>query len=256
MQDTIKPCFPFPAEILLIITYIAAVPDFSPDSRNDIYAVALSICQVSKAVRRAALPAVLHTIVLPHTKHLSRFIAALHLQRHHLSTNSPLFIDYTKHIRKICIGEYIELPPPAPNWEAKTFDLVNPDSTEDDISVLTPVLLSAGSLGIDGQSLALLCHCLQLAWRSMTEDRDMDVDGTKNLPWRTSALTVFGDVPSWKPLKSTPEGLQFLASLSSVVNVTGTPDAIDSPLTIAADNVFLFNVYTKLFLDFSKSNIR
>ena len=236
MRDTFKPCFPFPDELLLIIAYIAAVPDFSPHSGGNIYADALSVCQVSKAIRRAALPAVLHTVVLPHAKHLSRFIAALHIQRHHLGTKSPLFIDYTKHIRKICIGEYIELPPPAPNWEAKAFDLVRPagSAPDDDISVLAPVLLSAGSLSIDGQSLALLCHCLQLAWRSMTEDVHMEIDGptvTKNLPWRTSALTVFGEVPSWKPLQSTPEGVQFLDSLSSVTFllnhdglVMGTPD--------------------------------
>ena len=182
-------------------------------------------------------------VVLPCTpsysrmRNTSRFTAVLHLQRHHLGTKSPLFIDYAKNIRKICIGKYTELPPPAPNWEAKAFDLVRPagSAPDDDISVLAPVLLSAGSLSIDGQSLALLCHCLQLAWRSMTEDH-MEVDGpTKNLPWRTSALTVFGEVPSWKPLQSTPEGVQFLDSLSSVTFllncnglVMGTPDELHS----------------------------
>ncbi|KIM64036.1 hypothetical protein SCLCIDRAFT_23889 [Scleroderma citrinum Foug A] len=69
----------------------------------------------------------------------------------------------------------------------------------------------------------------------MTEDH-MEVDGpTKSLPWRTSALTVFGEVPSWKPLQSTPEGVQFLDSLSSVTFllnhdglVMGTPDELHS----------------------------
>ena len=205
-----------PEEIVLIIACFVALPEVSSRSRGNIYADALSICQVSKAFRRVALRAVLHTVILPRMKQISEFIAALHLQQGHLSAGSPLYVDYTQHVRKMCIGEYAEPPPPAPTWSIRTFDLGDPVSTHDDISVLTPVLLGADALGIDGQSLALLCHCLQRAWQSVSEEYvELDVP-VENLPWRRSAFTVFGDVPSWKPLQSTPEGLKFLASLSSI----------------------------------------
>ncbi|KIJ66084.1 hypothetical protein HYDPIDRAFT_110230 [Hydnomerulius pinastri MD-312] len=235
--------FPFSQlsiELALHIIHFAAIPDFSCRRVDNPYAGALALCSVSKAVRRATLPSFLHTVFLTEGDCVAKFINALRIQKRFAVTKPQLFVDYTTYVRRIWVGHYADPPPPAPTAFG-FFDTSSPrvskyDMESDiDISLLAPVLLGAPSLGINFQNIMLLCNCLDWAWRNQTStsgEDSMDVDASisPTLPWRTSTLTLTGDLSRWRPLTSNPEGTAFLAFLSSLFLL---PDRV----TIGALNI-------------------
>ncbi|KAH7886749.1 hypothetical protein F5I97DRAFT_1792108, partial [Phlebopus sp. FC_14] len=218
--------FPFSRlsiELVLRVIHFAAVSDFSLEPEGNPYASALALCLVSNAVRRAAIPSFLYTVVLSREDSLAKFVHALRIQRDHASRSHPLFVDYTKYVRRIWIGEYMVAPPPAPTHAEPrfAFSAASPSSSacslhaqidsDIDISIIAPVLLGAPSLGIDFRSITLLCNCLEWAWWNQTAADTMDV------PWCTTTLTLSGDLSRWRPLTSTPEGAAFFAHIPSLV---------------------------------------
>ncbi|KIK92995.1 hypothetical protein PAXRUDRAFT_12904 [Paxillus rubicundulus Ve08.2h10] len=215
--------FPFSrlfVDLALQIMYFAATPDFQ-STLNNPYACGLALCSVSKAVRCAALPRMLHTVLLTRTSSITKFVAALRIQKGFTVTNQLLFVDYTIHIRRIWIGHFPDPPPSAPI--APSFFGASPPESSIDFSLLAPVILGAPSLGLDFLSVSLLHDCLDWAWRHHTPapgEDDMDA-GTSSarltLPWRTSTLALTGCFSRWLPFTSTSEGSAFLASLPSLI---------------------------------------
>ncbi|KAF8845950.1 hypothetical protein BDN67DRAFT_1006457 [Paxillus ammoniavirescens] len=215
--------FPFSrlsVDLALSIIDFTATPDFQSTSDNP-YACGLALCRVSKAVRRATLPRMLHTVLLTRTGSLTKFVAALRTQKSFSLANQSMFVDYTVHVRRIWIGHFPDTPPSAP-IACNFFDA--PSSEPDiDFSLLAPVLLGAPSLGLDFLSVSLLHDCLKWAWQHQAPasgEDDMDASTSSEcsmLPWRTSTLALTGCFSRWLPFTSTSEGSAFLASLASLI---------------------------------------
>ncbi|KAG1898979.1 uncharacterized protein F5891DRAFT_1111256, partial [Suillus fuscotomentosus] len=166
-----------PTELALIIFKHAAQPPFAqyvPYTR-DPYSSALSLCQVSKNVRRAVLPELLHTVLLLTPRHLLAFVRALRMQKTYIDQQHDLAFDYAPCVHRMSIGEFrgaVHIPvpytpPPMPELEC-----------EFDIDLLAPVILGVSSLTIDSRSLDLLTRCLKHLCNS---DVNLDVDHKKSL---------------------------------------------------------------------------
>ncbi|KIJ15632.1 hypothetical protein PAXINDRAFT_11747 [Paxillus involutus ATCC 200175] len=215
--------FPFSrlsVDLALSIIDFTATPDFQSTLDNP-YACGLALCRVSKAVRRAALPRMLHTVLLTRTDSITKFVAALRIQKGFSLTNRSLSVDYTVHVRRIWIGHFPDTPPSAP-IACSFFDAPSSEPGID-FSLLAPVLLGAPSLGLDFLSVSLLHDCLNWAWQhhapaSGEDDMDASTSSERSmLPWRTSTLALTGYFSRWLPFTSTSEGSAFLASLSSLI---------------------------------------
>ncbi|KAG2158650.1 uncharacterized protein EDB93DRAFT_1119485 [Suillus bovinus] len=215
MQATSQ--FPFAnlsSELVLLIFTHAARPTFfktgdDSDVSKNPYASALSLCRVSKIVRRTVLPELLRTILLPGYNNVTAFVHALRMQQAFALHENDLRFDYAGRIDRIWFGQICEPPPQAPLYGS----FVSSTTSERDIdfSLLAPVLLSAPSLALDFESLWLLYGCLESAWSSHINMNDPE---RAPLPWRADNLTLVGEFNRWRPLTSTAEGSAFLASIS------------------------------------------
>ncbi|KAG1898992.1 uncharacterized protein F5891DRAFT_1279175 [Suillus fuscotomentosus] len=196
-----------PTELALIVFKYAAQPlfaQYAPFTR-DPYSFALSLCQISKIVRRAALPALLHTVLLSTTHDLLAFVRALRMQKTYMDQQHALAFDYASCVDSISIGHFrgpFENPPsfyfpiPIPELEG-----------EIDISLLAPVILGASSLAISFQDLNLLSKCLKHACNS-------NVDHNNSLlPWSITSLTLLGTFCHPWSLMGSVYGYAFLASI-------------------------------------------
>ncbi|KAG1848443.1 hypothetical protein F4604DRAFT_1539776, partial [Suillus subluteus] len=223
--------FPFtnlPAELALLILKYAAQPTFDQTDKYETkspYSSTLALCQVSKAVRRVALPELLHTISLPKSENLRMFVDALCMQQEYAEiqkqnesrlecgeeqTQNDLYFDYTPHIHKMWIG--------CSGANIVPDHLLHPDyapARKLAISVLTPVLLATPSLALAWTSLGFFSECLEHAWKSHA---DTNANGEHSpRPWNTKSLTLSGETTAggqWELLKDTPQGSAFLASIS------------------------------------------
>ncbi|KAF9222447.1 hypothetical protein BS17DRAFT_783721 [Gyrodon lividus] len=227
--------FPFSQlsiDLALHIIEFAATPDFRSTQSDNPYASGLALCHVSKAVRRVALPAMLHTVFLPCRSSITKFVAALRVQKGFSLTNQLLFIDYTTYVRRMWVGHNPEPPPSAPR-ASSFFRTSSREGGGIDFSLLAPVLLGAPSLGVDFSSVSLLCDCLDWAWQhdapaSGEDDTGVDTSLQRSmLPWRTSTLTLSRGFFRWLPFISTSEGSAFLASLPSLILLPEFTDAED-----------------------------
>lgn len=207
--------FPFAnlsTELILLIFAHAARPTFiktSDDASKNPYASALSLCHVSKIVRRTVLPELLRTVLLPEYNNATAFVRALRMQQAFALEGNDLRFDYAGRVDRIWFGRICEPPPQAPvhsNFASSTTS-----ELDTDFSLLAPVLLSAPSLALDFESLWLLYGCLESAWNSRIHINDPERTPP---PWRTNNLTLVGDFNRWRPLTSTTEGSAFLASIS------------------------------------------
>ncbi|KAG1762416.1 hypothetical protein EDD22DRAFT_1050723 [Suillus occidentalis] len=221
--------FPFsklPNELILLIFKYAAQPTFDQDERyksKSPYSPALTLCLVSKLARRAVLPELLHTVLLPKSDNLKMFVRALLMQkqyeeiRNNLQLNcgddqtpNDLYFKYTPHVHKIwidaCYDENIvpdDFFPPdyAPARQVAT-------------SALNTVLSTVQSVALSWEGLKLLSECLEHAWKSGTDTNANDQHFPP--PWNTRTLTMFGwscCQGMWKFL-DTPQGSAFLSSIS------------------------------------------
>ncbi|KAG1789576.1 hypothetical protein EV424DRAFT_1297630, partial [Suillus variegatus] len=201
-----------PTELALIIFKLAAQPPFAQHApfTRDPYSSALSLCQVSKIVRRAALPELLHTVLLSTARQLLAFIWALRMQKKYIDQQHDLSFDYASCVDMMSIGDFrgpLQSPPipfsplPMPELECEL-----------DISLLAPVILGASSLAIHFNNLNLLSKCLKHACNS---DVDLNVDHKNSLlPWSTRSLTLLGMFfHPWWPFVGSVHGYAFLASI-------------------------------------------
>ncbi|KAG1799547.1 hypothetical protein EV424DRAFT_1286017, partial [Suillus variegatus] len=145
-----------PTELALVVFKHAAQPPFAqylPYPRHP-YTSALSLCQVSKDIRRAVLPELLHTVLLLTARHLLAFVRALRMQKTYIDQQHDLAFDYAPCVHRMSIGEFrgaVQTPAgpyillPMPELEC-----------EFDIGLLAPVILGVSSLTIKFGSLGLL----------------------------------------------------------------------------------------------------
>ncbi|KAG2125425.1 uncharacterized protein EDB93DRAFT_1097863, partial [Suillus bovinus] len=194
-----------PTDLALIIFEHAAQPTFAEYATytRDPYSSALSLCQVSKTVRRTVLPELLDTVLLPKACHLVAFVRALRMQKKYNDQQHDLAFDYASRVHKMSIGGYrgpLQSPFSFPTYLAKL--------EEFDISLLAPVILGVSSLEISYGSLEILLRCLKNACNS-------DVGhGNSPLAWSMRSLTLLGDFSRrWWPFVESVHGRSFLASV-------------------------------------------
>ncbi|KAG1788301.1 uncharacterized protein HD556DRAFT_861880 [Suillus plorans] len=205
-----------PTELALIIFKHAAQPPFAqyaPFTR-DPYSSALSLCQVSKIVRRAALPEILHTVLLSTTRDLLAFVRALRMQKTYIDQQHDLAFDYASCVDRMSIGHF---QGPRSYFPLPMLELED----EFDISLLAPVILGASSLAISFKDINLLSKCLKHACNS---DVDLNVDHKNSLlPWSMRSLTLLGSFsPSWWPFMGSVHGYAFLASIQHLTLLEST----------------------------------
>ncbi|KAG2075754.1 hypothetical protein BDR04DRAFT_1091380 [Suillus decipiens] len=212
-----------PAELVLIIFKYAARPTFPRPGTiapKNPYSSALSLSQVSKIVRRAVLPELLHTVLLPEARHVGAFIQALRMQKTYVNQNQrDLSFDYASRVHRMWIGEcrgrlndFIDY---------LTLSAAEPDS-ESDVSLLSPVILAVPSLAMEFFSLDILLGCLEYACSS--SDIDLDVDRNNSpLPWSTKSLTLSGSVVAgWYNFVGYIHGYTFLTTIQHLTLLTST----------------------------------
>lgn len=223
--------FPFsnlPTELACRILRYSAQATFDQTDRYQVkspYSSARTLCLVSKDVRRIVLPELLHTILLPKSENLNRFVDALRMQEEYAEIQkqndlrlergeeqipNDLYFQYAPHIHKIWIGCIHDKIVPNPSLQS---DYTSARKLT--ISVLTPVLLAAPSIALGSTSLKLFSECLEHAWKSRADTDASDEHSPP--PWKTQALTLSGETVAngpWELLTNTPQGSAFLSSIS------------------------------------------
>ncbi|KAG1775461.1 hypothetical protein EV702DRAFT_431476 [Suillus placidus] len=197
-------CFRFsdlPLEIVLIIIQYTAQPTlFQREKYTDKnpYSNALSLCLVSRFVRRIVLPEFLHTITLRRSHSLKAFANALRMQKAYAEKESDLFFDYTSVVQRIKDHDATEQP----LQDAKFKPIM---------SVLVPVLLAAPALAVDSCHLKVVVQCMEEVWTSRA---DPDVNHKCSpFPWKTQSLTIVGHYTEMKIFKQIRKGATFLGSI-------------------------------------------
>ncbi|KAG2102817.1 uncharacterized protein F5147DRAFT_809867 [Suillus discolor] len=189
-----------PIETILTICKNAAQPTFSQREKYDIknpYSTALSLCLVSRLVRRIILPDFLHTILLRRRHSLKKFADALLMQKAYAEEKSDLFFDYTSAAQRIWISDafdYFVYAKARSEDQDSPFLLriryFHPRKDEErarNISVLLPVILAAPELAADHRNVRYIVESVQDAWSSRT---DLNVGGHSSFPWKTKNLTI------------------------------------------------------------------
>ncbi|KAG0701181.1 hypothetical protein DFH29DRAFT_928294 [Suillus ampliporus] len=211
------PLYKLPTELVFLILGYAAEPTFSQaetyDSQNP-YASALVLCHVSRLFRRAALPKLLHTVLLSAPHSLPAFVNALQMQKGYAEKKHHLHFEYAPRIHRMWIAEIPRTIPLPPTVVSHVIPPPAPSALDIDFSLLAPVLLAAESLKIDSKRLFLLVGCLRHAWNSRILT---NVDDARSpLPWSTKILTLSSDI-QWLDLQNSPQGSAFLASISHIL---------------------------------------
>lgn len=234
----------FPTELALEIIRYATTPDFTLVStstsakakRENPYRIALNCCLVSHAIRAATIPYLLHTVALSNDCLVRAFIRAIHIQRayRHNSTDpqntseSPLAVDYTKHVKRMWCG---------PCWEDEPIDggriinkgigssiLTSASSNYLDYGALWEVMRGAESLGIHSEAFHLLHNGLATEDTMNVDENERSAEqGVATEPvwspqWNCRRITFVGDRQwRWNPLTSTREGKTFLSGITHLV---------------------------------------
>ncbi|KAG1849232.1 hypothetical protein F4604DRAFT_97279 [Suillus subluteus] len=215
-----------PTELALLILRYAAQTTFDQaekyDKVNCPYSSVLTLCLVSKNFRRAVLPALLHTVLLPKPRNVRVFVQALLTQEAYKQASSDLHFDYAPHVHKMWIGlDGGNLTSADLLADPREYAL-QPSERPLAISLLTPVMFAASSLALGWTSVDLLIECLEHAWESRPAT-PVDEEHPR-LPWNTETLTLsYGDPinrTKWKCLTDTPQGSAFLASISHLLSLT------------------------------------
>ncbi|KAG2125650.1 uncharacterized protein EDB93DRAFT_1046082, partial [Suillus bovinus] len=212
-----------PTELAFMVLKYAAQPTFDQAERYDRqnpYSSALNLCLVSKSVRRAVLPELLHTVSLREPRNVKAFVQALLMQEAYKEANNRDFkFDYASHVHRMWI-------------KSPGDDLAPASERSRVISLLTPVIFAAPSLALGWTSVDLLVECLEHAWKS----RPAILDGEEHPrpPWKTQTLTITLGIPisntKWNSLTSTPQGSAFLASIRRLSSATYLYRDFTSPL--------------------------
>ncbi|KAG1774582.1 hypothetical protein EV702DRAFT_1123055 [Suillus placidus] len=201
-------CFGFsdlPLEIALLILKYAAQPTLSQRENytdKNPYSSALSLCLVSRLMRRTVLPELLHTISLRRFRSMQSFAKAQLIQKMYAAKNSDLFSDYTTIVQRMWLGNYSNTSM-APRLRQSEHKRV--------MSMLVPMLLAAPALAIDCDHSKLVIQSMEDAWTSRT---DPNVGhGHSSFPGKTQSLTIMGHNTESEIFKNTRKGSVFLASI-------------------------------------------
>ncbi|KAG2753556.1 hypothetical protein P692DRAFT_20246636 [Suillus brevipes Sb2] len=209
-----------PIELALLVFKYAARPIFDQAQnceRDRAYSSAVKLCLVSKAVRRAVLPELLHTILLSRSQRMRLFMQALLMQEEYKKANSDLQYQYAPRVRKMWIGDDGSDPRLPPDHLEYA---LQPSKNPHFISLLSPIMLAAPSLAFNRTtSISLFMKCLEHAWK-FRPATPVDEEHSQ-LPWNTKSLALFGGHPidtQWTDLTNTPQGAAFLASICQLVS--------------------------------------
>jgi hypothetical protein len=195
-----SPFHNLPIELCHLIFTYAARPIFTPNERlcfTNPYTSALALCRVSRTVRRAVLPELLHTVLLERHRKVSAFVHALSMQKVYAKRENHLRFDYAGNVCRIwieeCGGSYMHL------------------GHDIDFSLLAPVLIASKSLAVDSRDLFLIVNRFQ---------HHSNIDESSPPSWSTTTLTVSFDRyfprPIDMPMNTIPEST-LLASISHVI---------------------------------------
>jgi hypothetical protein len=214
-----------PIELAFLVFNYAAQPTFDQAEKYEHecpYSSALKLCLVSKSVRRAVLPELLHTILLPESRNVRLFVQALFMQEKYKKTNSDLQYQYTPRVRKMWIGtDGGNLTPANLLADPREYAL-QPSERPLAISLLTPIILAAPSLALSWTSVNLLIECLEHAWK-FRPVTPVDEEHSRP-PWNTKTLTLSCGAPispiEWNNITDTPQGAAFLASICQFSSLT------------------------------------
>ncbi|KAG2033163.1 hypothetical protein BDR03DRAFT_968132 [Suillus americanus] len=200
-----------PLEILLMILEDVVEPTFSQEEKYDDqnpYATALSLCLVSRLVRRITLPKFLHTISLRRIASVRMFANALLMQKAYAEENSDLFFDYTSVVQRMWIGNSTE----SQLWG---FELAR------EISVLVPMILATPAIAFDSCYLKLIVQSVEDA---STSRADPNADhGPSPFPVKIQSLTIMGHSTSGTIFKTIRKGSVFLASIPRLTYLIDLP---------------------------------
>ncbi|KAG1831591.1 hypothetical protein EV424DRAFT_1371881 [Suillus variegatus] len=212
-----------PIKIILTICKDAAQPTFSQRENYDIknpYSTALSLCLVSRLVRRIILPDFLHTILLRRRHSLKKFANALLMQKAYAEKKSDLFFDYTSAVQRMWISDafdyFVYAEARSEERDLYSFFLTSNFLSKKDerrarnISVLLPVILAASELAVDFGHLKHIIWSVQDAWSSRT---DLNVDGHSSFPGKTKNLTIIHQDQHSQLFYNTVKTFVFLTSI-------------------------------------------
>ncbi|KAF7351172.1 hypothetical protein MSAN_01679900 [Mycena sanguinolenta] len=181
-----------PAELALEIIRVASLPDYGGfTAPRPSYATAVSMASVSRAMRTATMPHLLHTVVLASSPQVLSFIDSILLQKRLATASSPLALDYPKLVRRFWSSEC---------WEARMGD--SPDYRID-YATLYEVIRGVDCLGLNFRALHLLYNSLAIPSADLARD------------WKCRRVILAGSsLPRWKPLTSSTEGMIFLSRIT------------------------------------------
>ncbi|KAG1837412.1 hypothetical protein DFJ58DRAFT_633769, partial [Suillus subalutaceus] len=192
-----------PLEIALLVLKYAAVPTFSQKeeyAEKNPYETALSLCLVSRLVRRTILPDFLHTISLRRCDSMRMFAISVLMQKVYAEEESHLFFDYTSAVKRMWISHNDFTEQRFQDSETKLY-----------MNLLVPVLLAVPELAIDWYNLKLV---VQLVEDARTSCAGLDADHRHSLfPGKTQSLTIMGHSTDWEIFKHVRKGSIFLASI-------------------------------------------
>ncbi|KIK33816.1 hypothetical protein CY34DRAFT_813356 [Suillus luteus UH-Slu-Lm8-n1] len=144
-----------PIELAFLVFKYAAQPTFDQaekHDRNNPYSSAFELCLVSKSVRRAVLPVLLQTILLPESRNVRLFVQALFMQEEYKKAGSDLQYQYAPRVRKMWIGS------DGGNLTPTNLEHALQPSER-------PLAISLLTLALSWTSVSLLIECLQDAWK-------------------------------------------------------------------------------------------
>ncbi|KAG1867068.1 hypothetical protein C8R48DRAFT_671947 [Suillus tomentosus] len=212
-----------PIKIVLTICKDAAQPTFSQREKYDIkspYSTALSLCLVSRLVRRIILPDFLRTILLRRRHSLKKFANALLMQKAYAEKKSDLFFDYTSAVQRMWISDafdyFVYAEARSEEEDFYSFFLTSKFLSKKDegrarnISVLLPVILAAPELAVDYGHLKHIIWSVQDAWSSHT---DLNVDGHSSFPGKTKNLTIIRQAQDSQLFYNTVKTFVFLTPI-------------------------------------------
>ncbi|KAG1786685.1 uncharacterized protein HD556DRAFT_1505250, partial [Suillus plorans] len=203
-----------PIEIALIVLTYAAKPTFSQEEKYDDknpYSTAVSLCLVSRLVRRTILPELLHTILLRRPYSVNMFANALRMQKAYAEKESDLVFDYISTIKRVWIDDSCNYP-----VDTNDFYIAYRSGNsqfDQNMDVLVPVILATPALAINSYQLLRVMESVQNAWDFYT---DRNISRHSSFPGKPKSLTLTGLDVNCKILHDICGGFIFLTWITRI----------------------------------------